>query len=557
MNPAIILSHRLCSLKRLDNVRLGIDHLIFKNTISPFRIQAIGTIKSSRASSRDEPHTEALQGLVDIVRLAERHAHSHPTDELVISTCQLLRLAITYSKSLGKAIRNRDNAWLETLFLALAKSWGLDLKIATNPNERQFKILQSLLEVASTEGIPLSPETLSNTALKSALVPHELLAVRWSIISYLFDIDSDIFTNSLSNDYMVFVQETGETVTLLESLILGLRFQPANIASTGLQSEQRKVVKQMLSSFVQARNLMGFLEIWQRELSLHIRETMALDDDGFMDSFQNSIWLESNLSDALKDVLESALIPQQIKESLEQFTAQLALKDSVENSNMAITYANSILMDILIKGLKTERVRETLLEAVWICYQKLSQALENWSHRFRSQLWSLLRSLRAIYFDVQGSVPLQESEGLLSEAMNAIMTLGTNLPTLQRSIGYPEAYQAFCFISSIHVQSRHHNRDKARTIIEEIINIISSKIESREDFIRPLKKSKQKSKFIRDNYVFSSEHENWNRGAAITGIITALLMEYISLFMQVLNRLDISKLTLNVAHSGPKHKKFC
>jgi hypothetical protein len=461
-------------------------------------------------------------------------------------------LAIEYSKAAGKPLRTRDSGWLETLFIALARRSGFEPSsgIAIEPDERQLRVLQSLLEVASAEKLHLGAVTLGGLASKSCgFVSHELLVVKWSIISYMFDIDPDTFTGSIGKSYTILVQDTGDKITLLESLIRDLRFESSNSHSSDsvdIYSEQRKVAKQMLSAFAQARNIIGFLEIWQRELSLHIEVIMASTDDEFMDNFPNSVWLESNLADTLKDVLESALIPRQIEAFLEQLLTQIDSKDSNKNTNGAVRYATLILMDMIVKSIRTEQIQETVFETVLICYGKLSQDLESWSQRCRSRLWSLLRSLGTICFNVKGHMPFKKSDDLLIEARKAAMTLDTDVPTSKRAIGYSEAYQAFGFISSVHVQSGQPEKDKAMSFLEEIMKIVSTQIEAR-DIISGRSKTSNRSIDSENVTLFSRSHECWKKGSSITGMITALLMEYLTVFMQGSHRPDVSpKLTLNL-----------
>ena len=394
-----------------EDVIRDLERLIIVHTIRPLRSKIL---RRKKAEDHDAIATDTfdVQFLASLSDAVSSELDSIDSNEGACSSLESIALFFDLGlKSVPlKTTKQRitEAPWLQDFFLQLARCTYLllPMSLITIPPEASMDTLKKMLSLMNVSKVQMETSVLEIITKKYAFNSDESSddTVDWLLVSLCMQNDENLML-PFSSENKKLGKKSRATSRLLKRLL-------SQLTATGLKSEIRTsklplegdvynftlefIVSPLEEAFVHARNLPGFIEVWQQEIATWRKLSLSLNRPTTNTERLKTIWEDDKLSRMVTAHIESNLTVGQICEILQNlfdiFQPWLA---STELQSPEV-YACTTILDCLVDGIKGENIITQTSELIRKLYEGLSEMLNNERPLLLQCRWRIWRTLAAI-----------------------------------------------------------------------------------------------------------------------------------------------------------------
>ena len=397
-------------LRNIDeDVIRDLERLIIAHTIRPLRSNVL---RRNKAENRKTNTTDTfdVQFLASLSDAISNELNSTDSSE---GACPALE-SVTLLFDLGlKCVplrttkqRITEAPWLQDFFLQLARCTSLLLPIhltAISP-EASVDILKKMLSLMNVSKVQMETSILETIIERYAFNSDETsdYTVDWLLVSLCMQNDENLMLPFFSENKKL-GEKSRATSRLLNRLL-------SHLTATGTISKKRVaklpvdlysftlefIISPLEDAFVHARNLPGFIEVWQQEIATWRELILSIRRPTKNTLLLRTIWEDDKLSRMVTAHIESNLTMGQICEILQNLFDVLQpwfLSMEIQSPEV---YASITILDCLVDGIKAENVIIRTSELIKKLYEGLSETL-NYEQPLPLQCrWRIWRILTAM-----------------------------------------------------------------------------------------------------------------------------------------------------------------
>ncbi|KAL8918065.1 MAG: hypothetical protein Q9208_007587 [Pyrenodesmia sp. 3 TL-2023] len=402
----------LVHIRETDNTIPILERLLLQHIVSPIR-QSFERSRSGARKSEEASEInidELLSPLGKSHVQAEQSEHSrngkmHPAAHIYAITLKHTPLATPKQ-------RLSEKAWLQFLFDRLVVQAStldielLDSSLAPDP----IRALKDILEMLATHKVKLELSALENIVEQRSHIfdDNEEIRVDWELVGLCLKIDPDVFV-------IPAVSKDREDRTVRKpNKYLDAVFKRINAATHPSEVMPEKIRRRieeavlipLANAFAQARNLVGFVDIWRSNL-VQSQETVGLPrpfSDEHVDGSGRDLrvdsdlklWQSERLLQAVADQVELRLTVGQTRAVLQNLEIGPSTSDEASMSKEGrSTAADLVILDCILSGCKNEDTIEQLSETAKNLYSTLLRScVEDALHT--DEPWRIWRCLATI-----------------------------------------------------------------------------------------------------------------------------------------------------------------
>ncbi|KAB2576375.1 hypothetical protein DBV05_g4954 [Lasiodiplodia theobromae] len=308
-----------------------------------------------------QPLRTALAGTPEGRGLTPLDSDRHKLFETVGS---LLDIAVRCSQRSTPKKRLDEAPWLQHVFVALCECIGAPVDSRSPPeiDEDRRAILDQMLEILSRRKVALEAEVLEKIVRSYSGILAPGGSARYfdqQLVSRVIAYDGTIFLDTPQTAAADDVRLSDAIFNAITAASTGgvgssLSYVPdAHSDKSGVTPGMRtsdflkgSVVVPLMKSYAQARDLIGFVSKWVSQLQ-------QLSKSGAL--MERSIWVEKEITSAVRDVLESTLTAKQIFDLLNEHWRRISTCErSAENDEFSEASASLVIVDALVGGLQSD-----------------------------------------------------------------------------------------------------------------------------------------------------------------------------------------------------------
>ena len=424
--------------------------LLKVHTISPMRTTLTSANNSARMSVFDSlTHSLSARPLCANARMSNWRAVHKTTEYLQTSfLSQLYGLAVESCHKGPSKVGQADVSWLESLFHKLSGIAGVLL-----PPESHFdaqnchkRLLTRMLDAAIEARVTLSVSLLETVLGKDSGILE--VGLKNSAGKYLVNkclsVDADVFvlpsTASGPSSYgyrppNVYLKRLLAELTKYESLDDDEKGQIRDL-----------VLLPLLDGFVRARDLLGFLGLWQEQLDeLEVRRNAIGEVSWTISS--SSLWEDEALLNAVASSVDSFTISQ-IRKIIAKLSDDNSLPRGPSSSPKITTLSSSVILYSVYRGISGHDKLGKLEDLACSTFGSLQASLNKHRQNSSSLRWRYWRLMTAIIqqwpclTDVDLPAATEEALNVIKKAPSWSENENGQREDLT------QMYHAFCFIAA-------------------------------------------------------------------------------------------------------------
>ena len=423
--------------------------LLKVHTISPIRRTLTSANNSAKMAVFDSlKNSLSARRLCATARMPNPRAEQKTTGYLQTSfLSQLYGLAIESCQKRSSKVGQADVAWLESLFVRLSGIAGILL-----PPESQFnaqndhkRLLTRMLDAAIEARVTLSVSLLQSILGKDSGILEVGLknsAGRY-LVNKCLSVDADVFvvpsTSSVPNSYghrppNVYLEKLLAELTEYEYRDDDEKGQIRNL-----------VLLPLLDGFIRARDLLGFLGLWQEQLDgLEVQRKNIGASSWTISS--SSLWEDEALLNAVANSVDGFTISQ-IRKIFTKLSDDSKLPQGLTPPRIT-TLSSSVILYSVYQGISGHDKLRRLNDLAYSTFGSLRARLNKHKQNPSSLRWRYWRIMAAI-MQRWPSLTHVDLPAVIKEALNVIKRAPSwsEDQTGQRE-DLTQMYHAFCFIAS-------------------------------------------------------------------------------------------------------------
>lgn len=395
-----------------DDTIAILERLLLQHVVSPVR-QSFERCRSGARKSEEAPKINVDELLSPLgkrnVRDGQGERSKHEKMHII---ARFYAIVLKSTPLATPKQRLSEKAWLQFLFDHLIKQASvLDIKLSGRSlNPDPTRALKDILKMLADHKVKLELSVLEKILEQRShiLDDNEDVQSDWELVSLCLKIDPDVFViPTVSKDHAD--RASRKPNRFLASLFK--RINAATQASETMPEEicqriEEVILTPLVDAFSQARNLVGFVDLWRsnltqaQELANNPEAHPANHSDAVVqDSRAKSdlnLWQSKRLLQAVADRVEARLTVGQMQAILQslEFVPSTTDEASVSKPNPS-TAADLLVLDCILSGCKNEGTIEQLSETVNNVYKTLLGSCEADNRRVE-QPWRIWRCLATI-----------------------------------------------------------------------------------------------------------------------------------------------------------------
>lgn len=421
------------------------------HTVSPIRTTLTSANNSVKMTVFDSL-TDSLSArpLCATARIPNRRAMQHTTGYLQTSfLSQLYGLAIESCQKRSSKVGQADVSWLESLFVKLSRIAGILL-----PPESRFdaqnchkRLLTRMLDAAIEARVTPSVSLLQSILGKDSGILG--VGLKNSAGKYLVNrclsIDADVFvmpsTSSVPSSYGY-----GPPNVYLKRLLAELTKYESLDDDDEKDQIRELVLLPLLDGFIRARDLLGFLGLWQERLDeLEVRRNNIGKSSWIVSS--SSLWEDEALLNAVANSVDSLTVSQ-IRKIFAKLSDDNPLPQGLSSSPRITRLSSSVILYSVYRGISGHDKLGKLQDLAYSTFGSLQARLNKHRQNPSCLRWRYWRIMTAI---------IQRWPSLTDVSLPAVIEEALNV--IKRAPSWSEnqngqkedltqMYHAFCFIAS-------------------------------------------------------------------------------------------------------------
>ena len=423
--------------------------LLKVHTVSPIRTTLTSANNSAKMTVFDDL-TSSLKArpLCAAARMPNWRAEQKTTGYLQTSfLSQLYGLAIESCQKRSSKVGQADVSWLESLFVRLSGIAGILLPPESQSNAQicHKRLLTRMLDAAIEARVTLSVSLLQNILAKDSGILE--VGLKNSAGKYLVNkclsVDADVFvlpsTSSVSSSYgykppNVYLKTLLAELTKYESLDDDEKGQIRDL-----------VLLPLLHGFTRARDLLGFLGLWQEQLDkLEVRRNRIGKSSWTVSS--SSLWEDEALLNAVATSVDS-FTTSQIRKIFAKLSDDNTLPQGLSSPRIT-TLASSVILYSVYRGISGHDKLEKLNDLAYSTFGSLQARLNKHKQIPPSLRWRYWRIMTVIV-QQWPSLTYVGLPAVIEEALNVIKrALSWSEDQSGQREDLTQMYHAFCFIAS-------------------------------------------------------------------------------------------------------------
>ncbi|MCJ1381820.1 hypothetical protein MMC17_004931 [Xylographa soralifera] len=486
--PALRLLLRLhCTSFQNDSI-IKIAHatqkLIAAHVILPARTAFMRGKDPDSDESRISMITELLGPLSKVVILETQDPSPVAHESSMMNTIPMFfeyALKLLPPQNTPKK-RMTEAPWLRALFIQLTECLSLPFplsKVAT-PSESVLDTLESLLHLLVENDVSMDIPILESFVLYlSGIYPVEgQHRARWSLVGLCMEISPDLAIPVRSNSNVRTGRATSKSNMVLNRILDKLTdsgFKYGHETSSDYYIMLNTVVLRLLKSFINARDLLGFLNIWEQQIGLSEIARVLHSGSGRYSILAASIWENEALLQKISEQLEQVLTAGQISKLLDGLGSRIANDSNTLAINPLEPYAQVVVLDCALNGVRSNTVISTCKISIESIGRKLATVLKNNDALFVPHRWRIWRVLATI-----ASRFLYYQDDLFRHAQDEIaLSLAKESSNLHFSAYYYAAPFALGFVISAQEAQKISNQNGERSgVLCNVIRVFVECIQS-------------------------------------------------------------------------------
>ncbi|MCJ1389850.1 hypothetical protein MMC18_002707 [Xylographa bjoerkii] len=403
--PALRLLLRIQAIPYHDDgitsIALAAQKLIATHVILPART-AFMRVKGSNSDENQISTVIELLGPLSRAVFPKTQDASHSTSKSSIMNTipMFFEYAIKLLPRDMPKQRMTEAPWLQALFIQLAGCLSLSFPLSkiSTPNESVLDTLECLLRLLVENNVPLGVPILESIVLYiSGIYPLEAQRrARWSLVGLCMEISPDLAIPVRSNGNVRAGQPTLQPDVVLNRILDKLTdsgFRNGNETTSDYDIMLNNVVLRLLKSFLNARDLLGFLNIWKQQIRLWEIARVSNADSGKCSVLAASIWEDEALLQAVAEQLEQALTAAHISKLLADLGSGIANDSDTLAIETIEPYAQVVVLDCALDGVRSDSVISICKISIETIGPKLGAVLRSNTALLIQQRWRLWRTL--------------------------------------------------------------------------------------------------------------------------------------------------------------------
>jgi len=420
-----------------------LERLLHEHILLPARLQF--SESSRQRVDTEQGQTYNLSTLLtpfrESISFLRDNEDSRELDAMVVVVPKIYDLAIRHSRRSTPKQRTHESPWLELVLKELLACCHGEL--STEPKKKPKRPVAA----QKTPSTPLLEEMLASTikykltlsqpfilqlmidysGLTAPPTPDcsSLLAIRWSLVKLILELDGDLFLNPTANtkskarknDEVDFgsylISHITNTMWTSESVS-----RKTTLSDAVFESFVSDIVVGLLHAYTRSKEVLGFLKIWFSQLANAASNLSP-------DALQASAWTnptlisqagaalqESTSAPQIEETLNQTLIPA-IQRMMEHFgLANQTSLDSTNDIEMAETgdpigdlYASIVIIEAVLLGISREDVVSHLkdsIDTIWILLQRITLA-DLPQFLLSGRIWGIMTRIRQLQREMHPS----------------------------------------------------------------------------------------------------------------------------------------------------------
>lgn len=313
----------------------------------------------------------------------------------------LFDIAIKSCYRVTPKLRMVEDPWLEKLFTQLAKCAEtiFPSKSPVKAQKDYVRVVKWMLRKAVVHHVQLSLPTISAVLHQASGLSDlaEDCHVEWGLISLCISSDSNAFvipsTSTSSNVHYSYRPPNIYLSSLLERITDDTCEIPLK-KDEDYEFKLRHVILPLCDAFINARDLVGFMEHWREQLTV-VQKRQASQQKS--EDLGGSIWEDEELLQFVAHSLESALTVSQIEKEVSIALRDLSSSIPSVISDQSVSLGGALtILDCLCIGVQKDEDLTKLEEKAKSIFDLLGVLLSSTPGRSRRQGWRVWRVMATI-----------------------------------------------------------------------------------------------------------------------------------------------------------------
>ncbi|MCJ1281448.1 hypothetical protein MMC26_000767, partial [Xylographa opegraphella] len=458
------------------------EKLIAAHVILPGRTAFLRAKSSDGDESQISVIKELLSPLSRVVILEAQDTFSITDERNMINTMPMLfKLALKLLPRDTPKQRITEAPWHRALFIELTECLSLRFPLSevSTASNSVIDALESLLHLLVENNVSMDIPILESIVLYiSGIYPAEARQVKWSLVGLCMEICPDLAISVRSNSNLRTGRATSKSNTVLNGIVdnlTSLSFRDGDEISSDYYVMLDTVVLRLLKCFINARDLLGFIKIWEQQIGSWESARVSNSDSGEKTFLAASIWDDEALLQTISEQLEQVLTTSQVSKLLDNLGSKITSDSDALAVSPLEPYAQVVVLDCVLDGVRSDSVIRICKTAIESIGRKLTTILKINDALFvphRWRVWRLLANMAARFSHYQDDM-FSYAEG---EIALGLAEDSSNLPHAEHD--YADTY-AFGFLISAQEAQKNSNQNEERSgivcrVIRALVDCIPS-----------------------------------------------------------------------------------
>ncbi|QDS77354.1 hypothetical protein FKW77_005415 [Venturia effusa] len=474
----------------LIDMRVSLEQLLARHFFIPARasFSATRAAQRTRTTGTQNLLMDLLRPLQDMVVGLARDDEHDSLRHLVSILPSLLEQAIKLCPGSSTKQKLADASWIEHVIKCLSHCAGEPIpfeKTGSGNLDHALSPLQNMLEIVQLHRINLSATFLESLLQGysglSGVTERSDVPVRWDLIAVLLKLSGTVFLKEKprNQDNPAESEYTNRIPPYVEALVGTVENtkwesspgpEPTTHSSSNdspskafqqtnsVENAVDKILVPLMHSYISARSLNGFMDLWSRELRRHWDEIGSKNERAMP-------WASLNLRQEFQAALETSLTPARISERLIEYITPISilLKEAAmaterpQWANLPTVAPASVslfMLDTLLLGIQS---RDTFVgnSRTWEGLKSLTTQfatidLRNFASSYK--IWSILAQTYTLSARVDDNKSFQEQLVQLGDSKileRALASVGEVGPHQLDGFQFEAAREAYRFVVNV------------------------------------------------------------------------------------------------------------
>ena len=466
-----------------------LKELIIQKAIIPSRASFLHSRSFSNFDRSDDPEPAVVDllkplAIVSNAKDGGEGVGGAETLEQLLSTSLFFHIAVHSLPRLTPKQRSIEDSWLQELFHRLVQHHFHigDPEARLISSTQHVSIWNLMLHQIANHNIRISTSKLESLLGHIMTYPKNILdaPAMCELIRLCIVIDPNIFIASAptaTDGQRKHQPVPNRRLAALLSWITESAWKKSLETDLVYEAKLSQVVLPLVEAFAKARNLLGFISIWQEQL--------AVCQERYLDQFElvsrsywsRTLWEDERLLQQIARLAEFTLTAGQIKNMLAEIHASITSHENSGSEGYPNLVALLVVLDcasgIILDDVRSDQMKDTVRN---IYRSTLDWTVNNkdWPVEHKWRLWRILIAFNKRWYMTENDADIPNLEQqAIGKAME--LTLGAQLQTsktkkIQR--GYAEELYAFGFVLSLTPELKKLGQDNKHSCHDLIAGVI-------------------------------------------------------------------------------------